>query len=460
MGVETEYGLSAQAFPERRQITPDEAARELFRPVIQEYNSSNVFTPNGSRLYLDVGTHPEIATAECDSLSQLLAYERAGDAIINELAIRAEEALRETRQAQALFLFKNNVDSQGNTYGCHENYLISRHVVLKDISRALMPFMITRQLMCGAGMVKPANGDEPARFVLSQRADKVWEGVSSATTRSRPIINTRDEPHGDSKRFRRMHVIVGDSNMAEPTFALKIGSTQLVLEMIEAKFPLPELEIADPIAFIRGISEDITGSTEIALANGTTVTALEIQEQLCARAADWLKHREDVGTPTAELERVVQLWQRTLHAIKSKNLSLISNDIDWVIKLQLLEKFKERLNCDWSHPKLAQVDLTYHDIRPGRGLYDVLLQRGLIAQWIEDPADVTVAKNTPPQTTRAKLRGEFLAQSKRLGAETTVDWMRFKINRPEPKSVDFDDPFDAHDERLQELLDYMEAHHQ
>ena len=227
MGIETEYGLTTSAGPGERALSPDEVARVLFRPIVQEHSSSNIFSTNASRLYLDVGSHPEVATAECDSLSQLLAYECAGDAIVNRLGEQAEQAFAAESHPRAVYLFKNNVDSAGNSFGCHENYLISRHMVLKDLGLALLPFLITRQLICGAGMVQPAKGDKPAQFLLSQRADQVWEGVSSATTRSRPIINTRDEPHGDSKRFRRMHVIVGDSTMAEP-----VSYTHLTLPTI------------------------------------------------------------------------------------------------------------------------------------------------------------------------------------------------------------------------------------
>ncbi|MFG6302338.1 Pup--protein ligase, partial [Corynebacterium hesseae] len=364
MGIETEYGITASASHGQRVMSPDEIARVLFRPIVSKYSSSNIFSPNASRLYLDVGSHPEVATAECDSLSQLIAYERAGDAMVNRMAVQAEEALAAEGEKRAVYLFKNNVDSAGNSYGCHENYLIGRHVVLKDLGKALLPFMISRQLICGAGMIKPAKGDEPARFVLSQRADQVWEGVSSATTRSRPIINTRDEPHGDSKRFRRMHVIVGDSNMAEPTMALKVGSTLLMLEMLEAGFEVPELSVLDPIQHIRTIALDSTGRTELPLEGGGNTTALAIQQELCAAAERWLEHREDTGTPTAELARVVDLWKRTLQAIDTQDFSAVDREIDWVIKRGLLNRYRERLGGDWAHPKLAQIDLTYHDIRP------------------------------------------------------------------------------------------------
>ena len=458
MGIETEYGITASTAAGQRAMSPDEIARLLFRPVVAKYSSSNIFAANASRLYLDVGSHPEIATAECDSLSQLIAYERAGDRMVDSMARQAEDTLAAEGEERAVYLFKNNVDSAGNSYGCHENYLISRHVVLKDLGQALLPFMITRQLICGAGMIQKSAGDEPARFVLSQRADQVWEGVSSATTRSRPIINTRDEPHGDSKRFRRMHVIVGDSSMAEPTVALKVGSTLLMLEMLEAGFDVPHCAVQDPIHHIRDIALDPTGSTRLPLVDGSTATALEVQQALCSAAQRWLEHREDAGTPTAEMARVVDLWQRMLTAIESQDFSGVDREIDWVIKRSLLERYRARLGGEWAHPKLAQIDLTYHDIRPGRGLFSVLEQRGMVKRWIDD-ASIEVAVDNPPQTTRAKLRGEFLAAARQLDAAVTVDWTRMKVNRPEPMTEEFSDPFVSEDQRLDGLLDYMRSHH-
>ena len=274
-----------------------------------------------------------------------------------------DEALRADGFSGATYLFKNNVDSRGNSYGAHENYLVSRELALKSFGEQLLPFLVTRQLICGAGKI--AGG----RYVISQRADQVWEGVSSATTRTRPIINTRDEPHADSHRFRRMHVIVGDSNMSEPTFALKVGSMLLVIEMLEAGFDLPDMELADPIAHIRDIAGDPTGSTELTLAAGGTITALEVQRNTLEAAKRWLLQRPDEGTPNAEMSRVVDLWDRVLEAIADQDFSAVDTEIDWVIKRKLLTQFKDRLGCDWDHPKLAQIDLTYHDINPERGLF-------------------------------------------------------------------------------------------
>ena len=449
MGVETEFGVAAYD-GSRQVLTPEEVARYLFRPVVAQHRSSNVFTSNASRLYLDVGSHPEYATAECDSLSQLLAYDKAGERIFHQLSQQCDEALRNDGFAGSTYLFKNNVDSRGNSYGAHENYLISRELALKSFGQQLLPFLITRQLICGAGKIA---GD---KFVISQRADQVWEGVSSATTRTRPIINTRDEPHGDSHRFRRMHVIVGDSNMSEPTFALKVGSMLLVIEMLEAGFDLPDMELADPIAHIRDIAADPTGAIELTLAAGGTVTALEVQQRTLDAAKRWLEQRPDEGTPNEEMARVVDLWARVLDAIATQDFSGVDTEIDWVIKRKLLTQFKDRLGCGWDHPKLAQIDLTYHDINPERGLFYLLERKGLAARWIEDAAiEEAVAK--PPATTRAAIRGEFLSAVRERGLAHNVDWVHLKVNRPEPRTVELQDPFANADDAAADLISWVRA---
>lgn len=451
MGVETEFGLVAYRNG-HAVLGPEEISRYLFRPIVSEYRSSNVFTENASRLYLDVGAHPEYATAECDSVGQLLTYDKAGERTFHQLAIQAEQALAKDGITAKVYLFKNNVDSLGNSYGMHENYLISRELVLKSFSKQLLPFLITRQLLCGAGMIK--NG----KFWLSQRADQVWEGVSSATTRTRPIINTRDETHGDSHKFRRMHVIVGDSNMSEPTFVLKIGSTLLLLEMLEAGVKLPDFELRDPIAHIRDIATDLTGSTPLTLRDGTTVTALEVQEATLEAAKAWLEQRPDEGTPNEEFSRIIELWQRVIDAITRQDYSGIDTEIDWAIKLKLLSSFKQKLATDWAHPKLAQIDLAYHDINPERGLFYHLQKQGYAKRWTTEDA-ITAAIKSPPQTTRAKLRGEFLHLVRTTNAEHNVDWVQLKVNRPEPQTVRLLDPFSTADAAYDELINYVTEHH-
>lgn len=456
MGIEVEYGISCVAQSAKR-LGPEETARYMFRPVIEEWGSSNIFHPNASRLYLDVGSHPEIATAECDSLRQLIAYEHAGDRIVDQLALDAEANLARDGIGGQVYLFKNNLDTVGNSYGCHENYLVSRDVVLKHLGRDILAFLITRQLIAGAGHI--ADG----QFQLSQRADHVWEGVSSATTRSRPIINTRDEPHADSHRFRRLHIIVGDSNMSEVTTALKVGSTLLVLEMIEAGVDFSRFALTD-ISAIKAISRDITGRAPVPLASGESVTALKIQRAYLEAAKQWLACRADttdeLGTPQEDMEKVVTLWEKTLNAIESGDLAAIAGEIDWAIKYSLLKRFQSRLGLDndnFDHPKLKQVDLTYHDIRPGRGLFKALEAKGMAQRFIDDES-IEAAINQPPQTTRAKLRGEFITQAHATKAPVSVDWLRLKVSRPEPQLVELLDPFSTTDDTVVPLLEYMESH--
>lgn len=464
MGIETEYGIT-YTDGHTRKLRPDEIARIMFRPVVEKYASSNIFIPNASRLYLDVGSHPEYATAECDNLTQLINYEKAGDVIADNLAQDAEKTLHKDGIQGQVYLFKNNVDSVGNSYGCHENYLVGRSMPLKALGKRLMPFLITRQLICGAGRIHHPNpvdkGESfPLGYCIAQRSDHVWEGVSSATTRSRPIINTRDEPHANSHSYRRLHVIVGDANMAEPSIALKIGSTLLVLEMIEADFGLPNLELANDIASIREISRDATGSTVLTLRDGTTMTALEIQKVVFEHAVSWLEQRpepEFSGTSNKEMARVIDLWGRMLNAISSGDFSEVDTEIDWVIKKKLIDRFQQRGNLPLDDPKLAQVDLTYHDIRPGRGLFDVLQSRGMVSRWTSDEA-IAAAVDHAPETTRAHLRGRILKAADKLGASVTVDWMRHKVNRPEPQSVELGDPFARENAEVDQLIDYMTAY--
>src|SRR5213596_3499126 len=242
-GLENEYGVTCTLRGQRR-LSPDEVARYLFRRVVSWGRSSNVFLENGARLYLDVGSHPEYATPECDSLYELVVHDRAGERILEGLLQAAEQRLREEGIRGTIYLFKNNTDSAGNSYGCHENYLTSRRDDLVRYADVLIPFFVSRQIYAGAGKVlQTARG---AIYCISQRAEHIWEGVSSATTRSRPIINTRDEPHADAEKYRRLHVIVGDSNMSEYATFLKVGSADLVLRMIESGVVMRDLSMENP----------------------------------------------------------------------------------------------------------------------------------------------------------------------------------------------------------------------
>ncbi|MGH2696127.1 MAG: proteasome accessory factor PafA2 family protein, partial [Actinomycetota bacterium] len=280
-GLENEYGVTC-TFRGQRRLSPDEVARYLFRRVVHWGRSSNVFLENGARLYLDVGSHPEYATPECDSVLDLVAHDKAGERVLEALLGAAEVRLHEEGISGDVYLFKNNTDSAGNSYGCHENYLVGRHGEFSRLADVLIPFLVTRQIICGAGKVLQT--PRGAVYSVSQRAEHIWEGVSSATTRSRPIINTRDEPHADAERYRRLHVIVGDSNMSEFTTYMKVGITDLVLRMVEENTVMRDLTLENPIRAIREISHDMSCRKRVRLANGRELSALEIQREYLERA--------------------------------------------------------------------------------------------------------------------------------------------------------------------------------
>src|SRR5271168_5021906 len=282
MGIETEFGVTC-TFHGHRRLSPDEVARYLFRRVVSWGRSSNVFLRNGARLYLDVGSHPEYATPECDNVVDLVTHDKAGERILEGLLVDADRRLREEGIAGDIYLFKNNTDSAGNSYGCHENYLVGRHGEFGRLADILIPFLVTRQIICGAGKVLQT--PRGAVYCVSQRAEHIWEGVSSATTRSRPIINTRDEPHADAERFRRLHVIVGDSNMSETTMLLKVGATSIMLRMLEdSSVVMRDMTLENPIRAIREISHDTTCRRKVRLANGREASALDIQSEYLERA--------------------------------------------------------------------------------------------------------------------------------------------------------------------------------
>ncbi len=443
-GIETEFGVTC-TFHGQRRLSPDEVARYLFRRVVSWGRSSNVFLRNGSRLYLDVGSHPEYATAECDDLAQLVTHDKAGERILEDLLVDAERRLADEGIGGDIFLFKNNTDSAGNSYGCHENYLVGRAGEFSRIADVLLPFLVTRQLICGAGKVLQT--PRGAVYCLSQRAEHIWEGVSSATTRSRPIINTRDEPHADAERYRRLHVIVGDSNMSEVTTLLKVGTANLVLEMIEEGVAFRDFTLDNPIRAIREISHDLTGQRGVRLAGGREASALDIQREYYAHAADHVAQRG--SDPLTD--RVMELWDRTLNAVEQQDLGLIDREIDWAIKHRLIERYRAKHRMDLSNARIAQLDLAYHDIRRGRGLFD-LLQRKALVDRVTDDGEIEAAKDTPPATTRAKLRGDFIAAAQAAGRDFTVDWVHLKLNDQAQRTVLCKDPFRAVDERVERLI--------
>ncbi len=445
-GLENEYGVTCTLRGQRR-LSPDEVARYLFRRVVSWGRSSNVFLENGARLYLDVGSHPEYATPECDDLHDVVAHDKAGERILEGLVQGAEERLAEEGIRGEIFVFKNNTDSAGNSYGCHENYLVSRHKDFHRTVEVLIPFLVTRQIFLGAG--KLTQTPRGTAYSISQRADHIWEGVSSATTRSRPIINTRDEPHADAERYRRLHVIAGDSNMSEYATFVKVGTMVALLQMIERDVVFRDLSLENPIRAIREIAHDTTCRRKVRLSNGRELSALDIQWEYLDRAMRFAR----TSGFSPELQEAVDGWEHLLTGLEKDPMTL-DREVDWVIKYRMMERYRERRGLQLSDPRLAMMDLSYHDVDRKRGLYYLLQSKDLMDRVVTDER-IAEAVRRPPQTTRARLRGEFIRAAKAKKRDFTVDWVHLKLNDQAQRTVMCKDPFRAYDERVDKLIESL-----
>lgn len=446
-GLETEYGITCTLKGQRR-LTPDEVARYLFRSVVAWGRSSNVFLENGGRLYLDVGSHPEFATPECDSIMDVVLYDRAGDAILNDLVANAEKRLHDEGIRGTIYLFKNNTDSAGNSYGCHENFLVHRSAEPEDYQSTFIPFLVSRQIYAGAGKI--LSTPKGPLFALSQRAEHIWEDVSSATTRSRPIINTRDEPHADAEEYRRLHVIVGDSNMSEFATFLKVGTAACVLRMLEERPEVfRDLTLENPIRAIREISSDLTCRRPVRLKNGKEMSAMDVQFYFLEQAIDFQKsHGFD------ELEtNALNEWILVMESLENDPMSL-DDRIDWVIKHRLLDRFCARHNVSLDSMEAQALDLQYHDINPSRGVFHKLTSGHHVRQLIDESA-ITHATEWAPTTTRAHLRGDFIRKAKSKSRDFTVDWVHLKLNEQVQRTVVCKDPFLNTDERVSRLIESL-----
>lgn len=442
-GLENEYGVTCTLRGQRR-LSPDEVARYLFRRVVSWGRSSNVFLENGARLYLDVGSHPEYATPECDTIEDVVAHDKAGERILEGLVSGAEERLEEEGIRGEIYVFKNNTDSAGNSYGCHENYLVSRH---KDFHRTvdvLIPFLVTRQIFVGAG--KLTQTPRGTGYTVAQRADHIWEGVSSATTRSRPIINTRDEPHADAERYRRLHVIAGDSNMSEYATYVKVGTMVALLQMIERDVVFRDLTLENPIRAIREVSHDTTCTRKLRLANGRELSALDIQWEYLDRA---MRFARSPGFPP-QVQSAVDRWEHLLTGLEKDPMTL-DREVDWVMKYKLLDRYAERRGIPLSDPRMSMMDLSYHDVDRSRGLYYMMENSGMTDRVVTDE-QVADAVMRPPQTTRARLRGAFIKAAKSRKRDFTVDWVHLKLNDQAQRTVMCKDPFKSEDERVEKLI--------
>jgi proteasome accessory factor A len=432
VGIETEFGVTLRGAPdpnpvvassllingyvEQRRVgwdfedeSPGRDARGFARdgsqPPEVETHLVNAVLTNGARYYVD-HAHPEYSTPECSDPMQAVLYDKAGERI---LARSMDAARRLLPAGQEIVVYKNNSDGKGNSYGCHENYLVDRNVPFAMLVRNLMPWFVTRQVFTGAGKVGAENGADAVDYQMTQRADFFEEEVGLETTLKRPIVNTRDEPHADPQKYRRLHVIVGDANLCEVATFLKVGTTAIMLAMVEDGFIDKDLSIANPVPSMRTISHDVSLRATVDVADLGSCTAIELQWEFLRLAR---KYADETGLEACGGDeigaQVLDRWEHTLAALERDPFEL-DGQLDWITKWNLLRAYVDRDRLGWDDPKLELLAVQYHDVRPGRSLYEKLVQSGKVERLV-DEADVYEAMAEPPPTTRAYFRGRCLAQ--------------------------------------------------
>jgi len=461
-GIETEYGIVLRGVGESNPVTassllinayvsqqqrkvdwdfedesPGRDARGFARegamaPEVETHLVNAVLT-NGARYYVD-HAHPEFSTPECADARECVRFDKAGERI---LARSMQAALQVLPPGQDIVVYKNNSDRKGNSYGTHENYLMDRAVPFGRIVQHVMPHFISRQIYTGAGKVgsEVLSGDSQIPFQLTQRADFFEEEVGLETTLKRPIVNTRDEPHADAQKYRRLHVIVGDANMAEVATYLKVGVTAIVLAMIEDDyFGDVDLTLAAPVQSLRKVSYDLSLSTPLELADGRSMTALEMQWELLDLAK---KYAEDRGLDAVDDEvgrNVLDRWESTLSSLEVDPMSLV-RQLDWVAKYQLINAYRERHALEWDDPKLAAMDLQYHDVRPAKSLF-----ARLDTEKVIDDAAIDRAITEPPPDTRAYFRGRCLQRWSASIAAANWDSLVFDLGSDPLRRVPMMEP--------------------
>jgi len=474
IGTETEYGISALGAPDfnpvlsssllistyagalRRirwdyeQESPLRDARgfepvQIREPAEEDLGLANVILPNGARYYVD-HAHPEYSTPECASPRQLVVHDKAGERVLERSLTELHHVLP---PGQRIAIYKNNSDGKGNSYGTHENFLVDRGTPFGIIVRDLTPFLVSRQIYTGAGKLggeAPSDDRDRHRYQLSQRADFFEAEVGLETTLKRPIINTRDEPHADPDKYRRLHVIVGDANMSEVATYLKLGTTSIVLKMIEDEY-LPDLTMANPVAALHEVSRDLSCTARLHLADGRRLKAVEIQWEYLERARKYVEQEDD----TPDNRDVLQRWENVLSALESDPLSL-QRELDWVAKYRLLESYRERDGLAWSDPKLRLIDLQYHDVRTDKGLYYRMAATGKVDRLVSD-REIELAVMEPPEDTRAYFRGRCIARYPDAIAAASWDSMIFDTGKEALQRIPMREPLRGTREHVAGLLD-------
>jgi Pup amidohydrolase len=461
MGIETEYGISGPGSSDFNPVLASSLLINTFagslrrirwdyeqesplrdargfepvqerEPTEEDLGLANVILPNGARYYVD-HAHPEYSTPECAAPRDLVVHDKAGERILERSLRLAAELLP---PGERIGIYKNNSDGKGNSYGCHENYLVDRKTPFSRIVRDLTPYFVTRQIFTGAGKVGVEGGRAEGvevPYQLSQRTDFFEAEVGLETTLKRPIINTRDEPHADPEKYRRLHVIIGDANMCEVATYLKLGTTALILKLIEDEW-LPDLSIDGPVQALHEVSWDPSLRAAFRLSDGRRVTALELQWDYLELAKKWTKEREETPGNIEVLER----WERTLDGLEEDPLSL-HGQLDWVAKHRLVDAYRERDGLRWDDPKLALVDLQYHDVRQDRGLYYKLVAGGKVERLVAE-AEVERATRQPPEDTRAYFRGTCIRKYSEAIVAASWDSVIFDTGRDALQRVPMREP--------------------
>lgn len=482
MGTEVEYGISVQGQPlanpmvassqvvnayasatlkarrarwdfEEESPLRDARGFDMSRTVAdpsqltdEDLGLANVILTNGARLYVD-HAHPEFSTPEVTGPLDVVRFDKAGERIM----LDATRLALQLPSAPAITLYKNNTDNKGASYGSHENYLMRRSTPFADIVKHLTPFFVSRQVVTGAGRVGLGQDGRQHGFQLSQRADFFEVEVGLETTLKRPIINTRDEPHADPDKYRRLHVIIGDANLAEISTYLKVGTTSLVLAMIEDRFITRDLSVDGPVAALRAVSHDPTLQHRVTLHDGRTLTGVQLQLEYLDLAKKYVEDRygSDADAQTVD---VLARWESVLDRLE-RDPMLCAGELDWVAKLKLLESYRDRDGLDWDDAKLHLIDLQYSDIRPEKGLYHRLVKAGRIERLLEDAA-VESAKHEPPTDTRAYFRGRCLEKYAANVAAASWDSVIFDLpGRESLQRVPTIDPLRGSKAHVGELLD-------
>lgn len=417
-------------------------------PDQQDNMALNKILNNGARFYVD-HAHPEYSTPECSNVFDLLRYEKAGERILNRSCAAANQLIP---NGHTIIIYKNNSDRKGSSYGYHENYLLDRRTPFQLLAEHLMPFLVTRQIYSGAGKVGAENGAAPVPYQISQRADFFETEMGLDTMVKRPIINTRDEPHANRDRYRRLHVIIGDANMSEYTTYLKVGTTLVVLEMIEEGVLPAPLALRNPVRALRDVSHDLTCKLSLPMRNGTKMTAIDIQRCLWEAAQRYVETHADCH-PT--YPGVVREWGHVLDRLEADPMDL-HREIDWVMKMHLMRNYIDRRGSDWDDPRVAMMDLQYHDIRPEKSLYAILERNGGARRMLGE-AEIVHAMDEPPEDTRAYFRGQCLKKFKNQIFGVNWDSISFNVGDGPIKRIMMEEPLRGTKSHVQQLLERSET---